>query len=90
MRGHAICVQIGNFGRHDDAAAAAEHLDMRAAALLEQVDHVFEVFDMPALVAGQGDALRIFLQRGGDDVVDRAVMPEMDDFGAVGHAGCGA
>ena len=78
-------MQVGDLGRHDHAAAAAEHLDVRAAALLQQVDHVLEVFDMAALVAGNRDALRVFLQRGGDDFIDRAVVPEVDHLGTVGH-----
>jgi hypothetical protein len=37
---------------------------------------------MAALVAADRDALHVFLQRRGDDLVDRAVVPEVDDLGA--------
>ena len=80
--GHAVGLQLVDLGRHDDAAAAAEDLDVRAAALPQQVDHVLEVLDVAALVAADGDALHVFLQRGGDDLVDRAVVAEVDDLGA--------
>ena len=50
---------------------------------LQQVDHVFEKFDVAALIGGDGDALGVFLQGGVDDFLHRAVMAEMDDL----HAG---
>ena len=79
---HAVVVQLADLGRHDHAAAAAEHLDVRAAALFQQVDHVLEVFDVAALVAADGDALSVFLQGGGHHVVDAAVVAQVDHFGA--------
>ena len=51
-------------------------------AALQQVDHVLEVLDVPALVAADRDALHVFLQRRGDDVVDAAVVAEVDDLGS--------
>jgi hypothetical protein len=42
-----------------------------------------KIFDVAALVAGDGDALHVFGQGRGDDVVDRAVVAEVDDFDAV-------
>ena len=56
---------------------------MRAAALLEQVDHVFEKLDMPALITGHRDSLRVFLQSGGHDFVHRAVVAKVNDFRAM-------
>jgi hypothetical protein len=53
-----------------------------AAAAAQQVDHVLEVLDVAALVGRDRDALRVLLQRGRDDFVDRAVVPEVDHFGA--------
>ena len=64
------------------AAAATEDADVCAAALLQQVDHVLEVLDVAALVGADGDALHVFLQGGGDHLVDRAVVPEVHDLGA--------
>jgi hypothetical protein len=75
-------VQFLDFGRDDDTTAAAEHLDVAAAALAQQVEHVLEELDMAALVRRDRDAVRIFLQRAGDDFLDRLVVPEMDDLAA--------
>ena len=82
--GHAVRVQVGNLVRHDHAAAAAEHLDMRAAALFQQIDHVLEILDVAALITRNRNALHIFLQGGGDDFIDRTVVTEVDHLGAVG------
>ena len=40
---HAVVLQLADLGRHDHAATAAEHLNVLAAAALEQVHHVLEV-----------------------------------------------
>ena len=37
---------------------------------------------MAALVGADGDALRVFLQRRRDNLVHRAVVPEVDDLRA--------
>ena len=50
---------------------------------LQHVDHVLEVFDVAALVAGQRDGVGVFLQRGADHVFDAAVVAEVDHFGAL-------
>ena len=76
-------MQVGDFVGDDNAAAAAEHLDVGAAALAQQVDHIYEMFDVPALVAGDGDALHVLGQGRGDDLVNRAVVPQVHDLGAV-------
>ncbi|MNW99262.1 hypothetical protein D3C86_287330 [compost metagenome] len=82
--GDAIGFQLGNFGRDDHAAATAEDLDMAGAALAQQVDHVLEVLEVTALVRGEGDALRVLLDRRVHDFGDAAVMAEVDDFDAGG------
>src|SRR5437016_13346881 len=38
--GHTVVVQLLDLGRHDHPAAAAEYLDLLAAALAQQIDHV--------------------------------------------------
>ncbi|MNS70339.1 hypothetical protein D3C72_1036810 [compost metagenome] len=81
---HAVGLQLADLVRHDHAAAAAEHLDVLAAVLAQQIDHVFEVFDVPALIAGDGDALGILLQRGGHHLVHGAVVAQVDHLAAVG------
>ena len=78
----AIVVQFPDFRRDDDSAATAIDANAFAAALPQQVEHVPEELDVPALVARHRDALHVFLQRGGDDLLDRAVVPEMDHLRA--------
>ena len=82
MRVDAVVVQLLDLGRHDHAAAAAEHLDVAAAALAQQVDHVLEELDVAALVRRDRDAVRVFLQRAVDDLLDRAVVAEVDHLAA--------
>ena len=72
---------IGN----DHSAAAAKHFDVRAAALAQQIDHVLEVLQMTALITGYGDSVRIFLQGGSNNLVNRAVVAKMNDLGTLGH-----
>jgi hypothetical protein len=78
---HAMLGQVGDLGWDDHATAAAEHLDVRAAPLLEQLHHVLEVLDVAALVGADRDALHVLLQRGGHHLVHRAVVPEVDHLG---------
>ena len=79
--GHAVFVQLLDLGRHDHPAAATENLDVGAAVGLQEVDHVLEEFDVAALIRGDADALHVFLQRGIDDFLHRAVVAEVDDLG---------
>ena len=79
---HALRGQFANLRRHDHAAAAAKHLDMRTAALLQELRHVFEILDMPALIAAHANALHILLQRSGNHIIDRAVVPQMNHLAA--------
>ena len=79
---HAIGLQFADLFGDDDATASSKHLYVCPAALAQQIDHVFEVFDMAALVRADGNALHIFLQSGSHHLVDRAVVAQMDDLGA--------
>ena len=85
----AIPFDLGDLIRHNHPAAAAKDLDMPFAALPQQIDDVFEEFDMPALIAADRDSLGILLDGRGDDLLDRAVMPQMDHLGAGGLQACG-
>ena len=80
--GDAVVVQLLDLGRNDHAAAAAEHLDVAGAALAQQVQHVLEELDVAALVGRDGDAVRVFLDRAVDDLLDRPVVAQMDDLAA--------
>ena len=73
---------------HDDAATAAEDLDVAGALLAQRLDEVLEVLDVAALVGRHGDALHVLLDRGVDDLLDRAVVTEVDDLGALATGGC--
>ena len=78
----AVVVQLLDLGADDDAAAAAVDADVFAAALAQQIDHVLEELDVPALVRADRDALHVFLQRRGDDLLDRAIVTQMNHFNA--------
>ena len=78
----AIVVQFLDLRRDDHPAAAAEYLDMLAAAFAQQIKHVFEELDMTALIRRDRDRVHVLLQRARHDLFDRAVMAEMDDFAA--------
>ncbi len=78
----AVVVKLLDLGGHDHAAAAAEHLDVGAAALAQQVQHVLEELEVPALVGRDRDAVRVLGQRAVDDLLDRAVVPEVDHLAA--------
>ncbi len=59
----------------------AEHLDIVAAVLAQQVHHVFEELDVAALIGSDRHALHVLLQGGVDDLLHRAVVAEMNDLG---------
>ncbi len=43
-----------------------------------------KIFDVAALVRGDGDPLHVFLDRAADDFADRPVVAEVDHLGARG------
>ena len=65
-----VLMQLVDLLGHDHATATAKDLDVGAAALPQQVDHVLEKLDVPPLVGTDGDTLGVFLQGGGDDILD--------------------
>ncbi len=68
---------------HDDAAATADHPHVRRAGLLQQLDEVLEVLDVPALVRRHRDAVDVLLERGVDHLLHRPVVPEVHDLAAL-------
>jgi hypothetical protein len=82
--GNAVAVELLDFGGEDCPTASAEDLDVPHAALLQQVVHVGEELHVPALVAGHGDALGVLLDGAFDNLLCRAVVPQVNDFGAGG------
>ena len=57
---------------------------MASTALAQHVHHVFEVFDVPALIGADGNRLRIFLQGGFYHFLNRAVVRQMNHLCARG------
>ena len=59
-------------------------------SLGEAVDEVLEVLDVATLVGADGDGGGVLLDGGLHDVVDRPVVAEVDDLGALATAGSAA
>src|SRR5437867_221831 len=78
----AVFLQVIDLRGNDHAAAAAKNLDVGASALAQKIQHVLEELDVAALIRRDRDAVRVFLQRGRDDVLDRSVMAEVDHLAA--------
>ena len=68
---------------HDDAAAAAVDLHVLSALGIEQLAQVAEVFDVATLVRGKRDALDVLLDNRAHDLVDAAVVAEVDHLRAL-------
>jgi hypothetical protein len=76
-------VQLLYLVRCDRAAATDDDPDVARARLRKHVDHVAEIFVVPALVGAAGDGVRVFLDRGAHDVRDASVVAQVHDFSAV-------
>ena len=79
--GHAVGLQFLDFRRHNYPAATAKHLDVSAAIGFQQVDHVFEEFNVAALIRSDRNALNVFLQSRINDFLHRTVMAEVNHLG---------
>ncbi len=77
----AVVVQLRDLVRQDRAAAAGKDEDAPSGSR-DQIVHVLEELEVPALVARDGDALHVLLHGAVDDLAHRAVVPEVDDLGA--------
>ena len=77
---HTRGVQCFDFAIGNRAAAAAEHPDVTAAALLQQLHHELEELDVPTLIGANRDRLRIFFNRGFDNFFHAAVVAKVNDF----------
>jgi hypothetical protein len=75
--------QFRYFVRCNRAAAATEDLDVRRAEFGQAIDHVRKEFLVAALVGTDRDAVSVFLYRRAHNIVDAAVMPEMNDLRAL-------
>ncbi len=78
--GDTIFLEFPDFFRNDHAAAAAKNPDMGSPVFFQKIDHVFEKFDMTALITGYADSLCIFGDGGIDDFLNGSVMAEVNNF----------
>ena len=67
----------------DHTATTPDDLDVAGAGLLEQLDEVFEVLDVPALVGRDRHPLGVLLDRRIHDFLHGAVVAEVDDLGTL-------
>ncbi len=79
-----VRLELGDLRGDDHPAATAVDVDVPAPLDPEAVDQVGEVLEVAALVGADGDALHILGDGGRHHLVDRAVVPEVDDLGPLG------
>src|SRR5206468_9328191 len=73
---------LADLSGYDHTSASGEHLDVLPAALAQQIEHVAEELNVPALIGAHRDSVRVLLQRGSDDLLDRAVVAKVNDLDA--------
>ncbi len=82
--GHAARLEQLDLVAHDDPATARVDVHVTEPLLAEALHEVGEVLHVAALVGADGDAVHVFFERGTHHLVDRAVVAEVDHFGAAG------
>ena len=65
-------------------AATAKNLTLWRTALVQEIAHILEILNMPALIACHSNRLRIFLHGSIYHLSNRAVMPQVNYFCACG------
>jgi hypothetical protein len=75
--GHAVRFELAGLLAGDGAAAAAIHTHVGYAELGQALDQVAEELHVPALVGRDGHGVRIFVQAGPGDLLDRAVVAQV-------------
>ena len=80
----AVRFQLRDLFGYDNAAAAAEHLDMLDFVLSEEIDDIFKELHMAALVAAYADRLSVFLNCRFDDLGHGSIVSQMYHFGSAG------
>ena len=68
----------------DGPSAAAEDPDVVGAQLAQAIHQVAEELEVPSLVGGDRDGVGILLDRCRDDLVDGAIVTQMNHLGALG------
>ena len=79
----AAAGKSGDLFGNDDAAATSVDLHVMGALGIEEFAQVAEVLDVATLVRGDRHALDVFLDDRAHDLVDAAVMTEVDDLRAL-------
>ncbi len=77
----AVSLQFGYLIGQYNAAAAAKYLYMSATRLFQQVVHVFEVFYVATLVAGNSYSVGIFLYSTIYHLLHTAVVAQVNNLG---------
>ena len=77
----AVCLEFRDLLRRDRAAAAAEDENVFPALFRQPVHHVAEELDVAALVGTDRDRVGVLLHSGPHDLVDAAVVPQVDHLG---------
>ena len=80
--GHAVGLQLVYLLGDDHSAASAVDLDVPGPLFLEQVDHVLEELDVPALVGGDRNAGGVFINGRVHDLGHGTVVAQVDHLGA--------
>ena len=81
---HAAGVELGDLLEPDRAAAAAVDAHLRRAALAQALHQVAVELQVTALVGRHRHGVRVLLDRGGDDLLHRAIVAQVDHLGALG------
>ena len=77
---NAICVEFFYFFRQDGTASTTKNLDVPGAFFLQEIVHVFEVLNVPALVRGHGNSIGIFLDGCIHYLLNGTVVTEVNDL----------
>ncbi len=79
---HAFASHDCSVLMRDGTAAAAKDPDV-ASAFAQKSDHFREELDVPAVITGNANGAHVFLDRGADNIADRAMITKIDDLNAV-------
>ena len=77
-------MKLFNLCWKNGAPTATEYFDVTAVSFFQQIEHIFKELYVSALVAGDGNALRIFLYGRFHYFLCRAIVAKVNDFCAFG------
>src|SRR6266516_5383941 len=76
---HAFASHDCSVLMRDGTAAAAKDPDV-ASAFAQKSDHFREELDVPAVITGNANGAHVFLDRGANNIADRAMITKIDDL----------